>query len=148
MESKEKRDISSCFFTPLTLEFDPDKNIMSVKSDLDSKTFFDISFVREVFTEDNNISLDDIDSLSETINREINEDKFDIWNYELIHKYLQRLTRYISPEGQSKYNDRNINIEVGNYPSAFNYHHLLLLKKGGKSWANYAKKNSKRHRKK
>jgi very-short-patch-repair endonuclease len=127
------------FFTPLVIEFDPDRNIISIKPDSNLKTFFDVSFVREVLDE-KNTNLVDIDSLSERINKKINDGDFDIWDYSLIHKYLQQLVHYISPNGESKYNNRGEEIVIKTQPTAFNFHHLFLLKKSGKSWADYAKR--------
>ncbi len=127
------------FFTPVIIEFDPDRNIISIKSDSSLKTFFDISFVREALN-DKNTNLVDIDSLAERINKKINNGDFDIWDYNLVHKYLQQLVHYISPDGESKYNDRGEEIVIKMQPTVFNFHHLFLLKKSGKSWADYAKK--------
>ncbi len=127
------------FFTPLIIEFDPDRNIISIRPDSNLKTFFDVSFVREVL-DDKNTNLVDIDSLAERINKKINDGDFDIWDYSLIHKYLQQLVHYISPDGESKYNSRGDEIVIKTQPTAFNFHHLFLLKKSGKSWADYAKK--------
>ena len=90
--------------------------------------FFDVSFVREAL-DDKNRNLVDIDSLAERINKKINDGDFDIWDYKLINKYLQQLVRYISPDGESKYNDRGIDIDITVHPTAFNVHHLFLLKK-------------------
>jgi very-short-patch-repair endonuclease len=126
-------------FTPVNIEFDADRNIISIKSEANSKSFFDVSFVREALN-DENTNLVDIDSLAERVNKKINDGDFDIWDYTLIHKYLQQLAHFISPEGESKYNERNINIEITSHPTSFNSHHLFLLKKSGKSWADYAKK--------
>lgn len=127
------------FFTPLIIEFDPDRNIISIKSDSNLKTFFDVSFIREVL-DDKNTNLVDIDSLAERINKKLNDGDFDIWDHSLIHKYLQQLVHYISPDGESKYNNRGEEIVIKTQPTAFNFHHLFLLKKSGKSWADYAKK--------
>ena len=127
------------FFTPVLIDFNSDNNIISIKSDSNSKTFFDVSFVREALSNENR-NLNDIDSQAKKVNEKINNDEIDIWNYELIHKYMKRLVRYISPEGESKYNDRDMGIKVKTYPKVFNYHHLFLLKKSGKNWADYAKK--------
>ena len=103
------------FFTPLIIEFDPDRNIISIKSDSNLKTFFDVSFVREVL-DDKNTNLVDIDSLAERINKKINDGDFDIWDYTLIHKYLQQLVHYISPDGESKYNNRGEEIAIKTQP--------------------------------
>ncbi|MCK4745243.1 AAA family ATPase [Candidatus Parcubacteria bacterium] len=78
--------------------------------------------------------------MAERINKKINNGDFDIWNHGLIHKYLQQLVHYISPDGESKYNDREKEVVTKMQPTAFNFHHLFLLKKSGKSWADYAKK--------
>jgi very-short-patch-repair endonuclease len=126
-------------FTPVAIEFDADRNIIFIKSDLNSKSFFDVSFIREALNEDNT-NLVDIDSLAERINKKINDGDFKIWDYTLIHKYLQQLVHFISSEGESKYNKRNIDIKITRRPISFNSHHLFLLKKSGKSWADYAKR--------
>ena len=85
------------FFTPTIIEFDPDRNIISVKSDSNLNAFFDVSFVREAL-EDKNTNLVDIDSLAERINKKINDGNFNIWDYNLLHKHLQQLVHYISPD--------------------------------------------------
>ncbi len=126
-------------FTPVVLEFDPDRNIISIKTEQNSKTFFDVSFVRESMDE-NSTNLADIDSLAERINKKIIEGDFNVWDYKMIHKYLQQLVHYISPDGESRYKDRGLDIQVTAHPISFNSHHLFLLKKSGKSWADYAKK--------
>lgn len=126
-------------FTPVEIDFDPNRNIISIKSDINSKTFFDVSFVREVIDE-NNQNRPDIDELAEKINKKIQEADFDVWDFEMIHYYMQQLVRYITPDGESKYNKRDQELEITNKPTSFNIHHLLLLKKSGKTWAEYAKK--------
>ena len=126
-------------FTPVEFEFDPNKNIISIKPDINSKPYFDVSFVREALDE-NNTNLIDIDDLAERINKEISNDGFDVWDYEMVHKYLQQLVHYISADGESKYNSRDTDFETTSQPTSFNAHNLFLLKKSGKSWADYAKK--------
>lgn len=126
-------------FTPVVLDFDPDRNIISIKKDPNSRTFFDVSFIREVLDE-NNTNLADIDSLAERINKKIDEADFDIWDYSSLHRYLQKLVHFVSPEGVSVYKDRNTEVKITTHPTAFNSHHLFLLKKSGKSWADYSKK--------
>jgi very-short-patch-repair endonuclease len=126
-------------FTPVTIEFDSDRNIISVNADTNAKSYFDVSFVREALG-DENTNLMDIDSLAEKINKKINEGDFDIWNFGLVHKYLQQLVHFISPDGESKYDTRDIDIDHTLYPTAYNIHHLFLFKKSGKGWADYAKK--------
>jgi len=126
-------------FTPVKIEFDPSRNIISIKPDLNLKSYFDISFVREALDE-NNTNLIDIDDLAERVNKKINGEGFDIWDYEMVHKYLQQLVHYISADGESKYNSRDIEFETTSQPTSFNAHNLFLLKKSGKSWADYAKK--------
>jgi len=138
-KQKGKEIYHPTFFTPLIIEFDPDRNIISIRSDSNLKTFFDVSFVREALN-DKNTNLVDIDSLAERINKKINDGDFDIWDYSLIHKYLQQLVHYISPDGESKYISRGEETVIKTKPVAFNFHHLFLLKKSGKSWADYAKK--------
>lgn len=124
------------FFTPIKLEFDPERNFITVRKDENSKTFFDVAFIRESLDE-NSTNLPDIDELAERIN---SSDDLNIWDYELINKYLQQLVHYVSPEGESKYSDRNEKTTIGTHPIAFNHHHIFLLKKTGKSWADYSKK--------
>lgn len=138
-KNKGKEVYHPTIFTPVILDFDPDRNIISIKTDQNAKTFFDVSFVREAL-DDNNTNLADIDSLAERINKKIIDGDFDVWDYKMIHQYLQKLVHYISPEGESRYKDRGLDVEIKNYPISFNNHHLFLLKKSGKSWADYAKK--------
>lgn len=126
-------------FTPVEVEFDPNRNIISIKPDINSKSYFDVSFVREVL-DDNNTNLIDIDDLAERVNKKISAGGFDVWDYEMIHKYLQQLVHYISADGESKYNSRDTDFETTSQPTSFNAHNLFLLKKSGKSWADYAKK--------
>ena len=126
-------------FTPVEIDFEPNRNIISIKLDINSKSYFDISFVREALSE-NSTNLIDIDDLAERINKKISDDNFDIWDYEMIHKYLQQLVHYISADGESKYRNRDVNLEITSQPTSFNTHNLFLLKKSGKSWADYAKK--------
>lgn len=127
------------FFTPVIVEFDSDRNIIYIKSDTNLKTFFDVAFVREARKNENANSLD-IDLLAERVNKKINDNDLDIWDYELIQKYSQQLAHYISPDGESRYNDRDSNVEITAHPIDFNSHNLFLLKKSGKSWADYAKR--------
>lgn len=127
-------------FTPVEIEFEPNRNIISIKLDINSKPYFDISFVREALNESNGRNLIEINALAERINKKISDDNFNIWDYEMVHKYLQQLVRYISPDGESKYKNRDIDLEVTSQPTSFNAHNLFLLKKSGKSWADYAKK--------
>jgi len=126
-------------FTPVNIEFEPNRNIISIKLDTNSKSYFDISFVREALNE-NSTNLIDIDDLAERINKKVSGDNFNIWDYEMVHKYLQQLVHYISADGESKYRSRDIDLEIPSQPTSFNAHNLFLLKKSGKSWADYAKK--------
>ena len=126
-------------FTPVEIEFDPNRNIISIKPDINSKPYFDVSFVREALDE-NNTNLIDIDDLAERINKKISDDEFNVWDYEMVHKYLEQLVHYISADGESKYNSRDTDFETTSQPTSFNAHNLFLLKKSGKSWANYAEK--------
>lgn len=123
-------------FTPLILEFDSENNIISFKKDHTKSIIFDIGFIREALN-DSNTNLAEIDQLSETIN---SDPSFDVWDFELLHRHLGKLTRLISPDGISKYNDRSSDISIENNPTVYNYHGIYLLKKNGKSWAEYAKK--------
>lgn len=123
-------------FTPVMLDFDSEKNVISLKRDRNKKIIFDVSFIREALDE-NNTNLAEIDQLSEKINS--NPD-FDIWDFELLHRYLGSLTRLISPDGISKYNNHTETIDTEHNPTVYNYHGVYLLKKGGKSWAEYSKK--------
>ena len=124
------------FFTPINLEFDSERNFITIRKDETSKTFFDVSFVREALDE-NSTNLPDIDELSERIN---GAKDLDVWDFELLNSYLKKLVHYISPDGDSKYSNRNEKTTIGVHPVAFNYHHIFLLKKTGKSWADYSKK--------
>lgn len=124
------------FFTPVILDFDTDTNTISVRKDDQLKTFCDVSYIREVI-DDENKNLADIDELSERINA---EEDFDVWNFYMLHQYLRKFMRFISPDGDSKYNERNISVSTTVRPTAFNCHNLFLFKKSGKSWAEYAKK--------
>ncbi len=126
-------------FTPVEIDFDSNRNIISIKPNINSKTFFDVSFVREVIDE-NNQNLPDIDELAERINKKIQEADFDVWDFKMIHRYMQQLVRYITPDGESKYDKRDQELKITNKPISFNIHHLLLLKKSGKTWVEYAKK--------
>ena len=123
-------------FTPTVLEFDSEKNIISLKRDRNKRIIFDVSFIREALDE-NNTNLADIDQLSEKIN---SSNDFDVWDYELLNRYLGSLARFVSPDGISKYNNRGETVEIDANPSVYNYHGIYLLKKGGKSWAEYSKK--------
>lgn len=123
-------------FTPTTLDFDSEKNVISLRRDHNKKIIFDVSFIREALDE-TNTNLAEIDQLSEKINS--NPD-FDIWDTELLNRYLGSLSRLISPDGVSKYNTKSETIEVEHNPTVYNYHGIYLLKKGGKSWAEYSKK--------
>lgn len=123
-------------FTPTTLDFNAEKNVIVIKRDRNKKLVFDLSFIREAL-DDTNTNLAEIDQMSEKIN---SDPDFDIWNSELLHRYLGGLTRLVSPDGVSNYNKRGEKIEIESNPSVYNYHGLYLLKKGGKSWAEYAKK--------
>lgn len=127
------------FFTPVKIEFSPDENKISIVKDEEQETFFDVSFVREAL-DDSNANLIDIDNLSESIANEINNNNFDVWNAELVHRYLNSLTRYISAGGKSLYNDKNIKEVINSEPVSINKHYVFLLKKSGKSWADYSKK--------
>lgn len=123
-------------FTPVILDFDPERNIITLKRDVSKKLIFDLSPIREALDEDNT-NLADIDKLSEEINSSLD---FDIWNSDLVHRYLGRLTRFVSPYGTSKYNMRDQPLEEASSPTAYNRHGIYLLKKTGKSWAEYSKK--------
>ena len=123
-------------FTPTTLDFDSEKNVISLKRDRNKKLIFDVSFIREALDE-NNTNLSEIDQLSEKIN---SDPDFDVWDFDLLHRYLGSLTRFVSPDGISKYNNRAEPIEIELNPIVYNYHGVYLLKKGGKSWAEYSKK--------
>jgi very-short-patch-repair endonuclease len=124
------------FFTPTVLEFDPEKNIILLKRDQNKKLIFDVSFIREALDE-SNTNLAEIDELSEKINSDPN---FDVWNFDMLNRYLGGLSRLVSPDGISKYNKRDEIIEVESNPIIYNYHGIYLLKKNGKSWAEYSKK--------
>lgn len=123
-------------FTPLTLDFDSEKNVISIKRDHSKKLIFDVSFIREALDE-NNTNLAEIDELSEKIN---SSPDFQVWDFDLLHRHLGGLTRLVSPDGVSKYNNRKEEIEIEINPTVYNYHGIYLLKKGGKSWAEYSKK--------
>ncbi len=123
-------------FTPIILDFDSNKNIIYLKRDRNKKIIFDVGFIREALDE-NNSNLAEIDELSEKIN---SDPDFDIWNFDLVHRYLGSLSRLVSPDGISKYNNRSETVEIENNPTVYNYHGIYLLKKSGKSWAEYAKK--------
>jgi len=60
-------------FTPVNIEFEANRNIISIKLDINSKSFFDVSFVREALSDGNANSVD-IDDLAERINKKINVD--------------------------------------------------------------------------
>jgi very-short-patch-repair endonuclease len=123
-------------FTPTILDFDSEKNVISLKRDRNKKIIFDVGFIREALDE-NNTNIAEIDELSEKINSESN---FDVWDFDLLNRYLGSLTRLVSPDGVSKYSNRSESIEIEPNPTIYNYHGIFLLKKGGKSWAEYAKK--------
>lgn len=123
-------------FTPIILDFDSENNIISLKRDRNKKIIFDVGFIREALDE-NNTNLVEIDQLSEKVN---SDPDFDVWDSDLLNRYLGSLTRLISPDGVSKYNNRAENVDVETSPTVYNYHGVYLLKKGGKSWAEYAKK--------
>ncbi len=123
-------------FTPTILDFDSEKNVISLKRDRNKKIIFDVAFIREALDE-NNTNLAEIDELSEKINGDPN---FDVWDFDLVNRYLGSLSRLVSPDGVSKYNNRSETIEIETNPTVYNYHGIYLLKKGGKSWAEYAKK--------
>jgi len=123
-------------FTPVILDFDTEKNVISLRKDQNKKLIFDVSFIREALDE-NNTNLAEIDQLSEKINSDPN---FDVWNFEMLNRYLGSLTRLVSPDGVSKYSKRDVKIEIEHNPIIYNLHGVYLLKKGGKSWAEYSKK--------
>ena len=78
-------------FTPVEIEFEPNRNIISIKLDINSKSYFDVSFVREALNE-NSTNLIDIDDLAERINKKIGDNNFNIWDYEMVHKNLEQLS--------------------------------------------------------
>lgn len=127
-------------FTPVNIELDAERNIIYIKKDINVKSFFDISFIRDILDEEASKNLVDMDYLAERINMQIINGEINIWDYELMHRYFQELSHYISPEGESKYCDRKECIKFKRNPIFFNHHNLLLFKKSGKSWADYAKK--------
>jgi len=126
-------------FTPLVIEFNAERNIITLRSDENAQTFFDVAFIREALSEDSS-ALDDIDSLAERITLAIKDGDFDVWDFETLHKYFEQLAHLIQPDGGSFYNRRDQELKVSKNPTFFNTHHLFLLKKSGKSWAEYSKK--------
>ena len=126
-------------FTPIVIELDTEKSIINIKSDENTSTFFDIAFIRELLSEDSS-TLSDIDNLIERMTSSIKKGEFDVWDYEAVHKYFERLVRYIQSDGSSLYNDRGQKIKPSKDPVFLNTHHLFLLKKSGRSWATYSKK--------
>ena len=123
-------------FTPTTMDFDTEKNVISIRRDHNKKLVFDLSFIREALDE-TNTNLAEIDEMSEKIN---SDPDFDVWNSELLNRYLGSLTRLVSSDGVSNYSKKDEKVEIEHNPTVYNYHGLYLLKKGGKSWAEYAKK--------
>jgi very-short-patch-repair endonuclease len=123
-------------FTPTILDFDSENSVISLKRDHNKKLIFDVSFIREALDE-TNTNLLEIDQLSEKINADAG---FDMWDFDLLHRHLGSLTRLASPDGVSRYNDRDADVGVESNPTIYNYHGIYLLKKGGKSWAEYSKK--------
>lgn len=124
------------FFTPVTLDFDTDANIISVSADEQLKSFCDVSYIRDAIDEEN-ANLADIDELAERINT---AEDFDVWDKDLLNQYLRSFMRFMSPDGDSHYSNREIELTSTSRPTAFNKHNLFLFKKSGKSWAEYAKK--------
>jgi|AntRauTorckE6833_2_1112554.scaffolds.fasta_scaffold01617_10 very-short-patch-repair endonuclease len=124
------------FFTPVTLDFDTDANIISVSADEQLKSFCDVSYIRDTIDEEN-VNLADIDELAERINT---ADDFDVWDKDLLNQYLRSFMRFMSPDGDSHYSNRDVELTSTSRPTAFNKHNLFLFKKSGKSWAEYAKK--------
>lgn len=123
-------------FTPVILDFDSEKNIISLTRDHNRKLIFDVAFIREALDE-TNTNLADIDELAEKIN---SDPSFDVWDKELLHRYFGSLSRLISPDGISKYAEKDEPVLINTHPTIYNHHGVYLLKKGGKSWAEYAKK--------
>lgn len=123
-------------FTPVILDFDPEKNIISLRKDHNKRVIFDVSFIREALDE-TSTNLAEIDELAEKIN---SDPSFDVWDAELLNRHLGSLTRLISPDGVSKYNNKSEVVMIDANPTVYNYHGVYLLKKGGKSWAEYSKK--------
>jgi len=124
------------FFTPVTLDFDTDANIISVSADEQLKSFCDVSYIRDALDEES-ANLADIDELAERINTAVD---FDVWDRDLLNQYLRSFMRFMSPDGDSHYSDRDVELTSTSRPTAFNKHNLFLFKKSGKSWAEYAKK--------
>lgn len=127
------------FFSPVVIDFDLERNIIYVKEDPNSTPFFDVSFIREAL-DDNSQNLPDIDTLSESINKELSSGEMNMWDYDLLNRYLLKLVRHISPDGDSKYKNRLEKISPSSAPIAYNHHGLFLFKKGAKLWADYSVK--------
>lgn len=125
------------FFTPVTLDFDTDSNVISVSRDEHLKPFCDVSYIRESIEDSDSSNLVDIDEMAERINT---ADDFDVWDSDLLNQYLRSFMRFMSPDGDSHYNNRDVELTSTSRPTAFNKHNLFLFKKSGKSWAEYAKK--------
>jgi len=136
-KDKKEEIYHPTFFTPAVINFDLERNVIYVREDPNSNSFFDVAFIREVL-DDNSQNLPDIDALSDSINQVLLSGEMNVWDYDLINRYLLKLVRLISPKGDSKYKDRLEKVTTSSTPTAYNHHGLFLFKKGAKLWADYA----------
>src|SRR3989338_6413520 len=123
-------------FTPVELELDSDKSEIRIEIKNSEPSFFDVGFVRE--TTEQNIA--DIDDKAKLINGLLKNHELDLWDINLLNQHFNHLAQYVSADGTAFFNKENLEEAKGTKPYVLNKPHLLLLKKTGKSWAEYAKK--------
>src|SRR3989344_2587218 len=123
-------------FTRVELELDSDKSEIRIEIKNSEPSFFDVGFVRE--TTEQNIA--DIDDKAKLINGLLKNHELDLWDINLLNQHFNHLAQYVSADGTAFFNKENLEEAKGTKPYVLNKPHLLLLKKTGKSWAEYAKK--------
>lgn len=133
---REKDIYHPSLFTLVQIELDTEhKTIKIKKAESAQSSFLDIGFIRE----DLETNLIDVDDKADSINTLLQKSELDLWDYETVHKYLNSLAQQISSQGSSFYTNPD-EVTTVRSPYFSNKHHLLLFKKTGKSWADYAKK--------
>lgn len=133
---KDKDICHPSLFSPIQIELDTEHKTIKIKRAESTQTsFLDIGFIRE----DLESNLIDVDDKAESINSLLQKSELDLWDDETVHKYLNNLAQQISSQGTSFYINPNEETSIRS-PYFTNKQHLLLFKKTGKSWADYANK--------
>lgn len=119
------------FFTPLVLDFDPAKRIITINPDPISKNFVETNCISEI----NNINEIDIDRWMGILN----SGSFDFWHFETLKQQANTLVNYLSPNIDDNFKEEiTSSITISNNPSIWNAPLIILRKRTNNLWSKYA----------